>query len=757
MIWIGAVGEVFVANSGSNNLSVINDTLGNVTATVAVGYTPSALLFADGELFVANEGSNNVSVVNPRTLQVVESVPVGAEPDSLSYNVVNEVLVANRGSANVTLLANDSVNLSAGQSPTWKPVASIPAGPGPAAILDPYTDQFAYVADSAGTNVTPINAEQFAVNATTIPVGADPVALASGDGGPQSDFQLKLFVANGGSANLSVVDIDFGPTQNQVLGSVPVGLDPDGLYWDPGTGRVYVSNAGSDNVSVVDGVHDRPLPGGFPVGQSPAGVTLDSAKECLFVANRGSNNVTVACGLIPTLGHRSIPVTYPSELAYDAHTGVLYAGTPAAVVPINTSDDKIAGKAVSSSAPGALVYDARDGAIFGATFNSSSYGLIEINDTNNQVVRYLELAGEGTAMGYVPCGLVFDPDNDFVYAEAMSLVYIVNASSGAVVGSVAAPGGFCGLGFNTGNDQVYFESASGNCSLWLNRLNGSSTTPNGSESFAGPAICLQPYTDKGVGFSYSPISYDPRTGLVYVVNYWTESAVGMNLSVVNGTTATTLPSPIHLPFGDYDSVIVDSLREMFIASYWNVTVLNLTTGSVVGSLGCGEGCSALAYAGRVSTLYVTNSLSSDGPGTGQNVTAIPVGNTSPPTANSTVTFASRGGSPGARWSVTIGPLELATSNSTVRTVLRAGESPYEVTAPRGYHATRGTGILLLSGNSVTVQLSFLPNSSASSPNPSPSHDSFAWWPAVAVGLAIVLATLVGLIVRRRSPPGPGHG
>jgi YVTN family beta-propeller protein len=66
-------GELFVANAGSNNVSVINDTLGTVVGNIPVGTGPSAILSLGGDVYVANELSGNVSVINGTTRQVTAS------------------------------------------------------------------------------------------------------------------------------------------------------------------------------------------------------------------------------------------------------------------------------------------------------------------------------------------------------------------------------------------------------------------------------------------------------------------------------------------------------------------------------------------------------------------------------------------------------------------------------------------------------------------------------------------------------------
>jgi len=64
-----AKGEVFVANDGSNTVSVISDSTNTVVATVSVGSGPFGVAYdsAKGEVFVTNIDSDTVSVISDGT------------------------------------------------------------------------------------------------------------------------------------------------------------------------------------------------------------------------------------------------------------------------------------------------------------------------------------------------------------------------------------------------------------------------------------------------------------------------------------------------------------------------------------------------------------------------------------------------------------------------------------------------------------------------------------------------------------------
>ncbi|MGC1839100.1 MAG: YncE family protein, partial [Candidatus Acidiferrales bacterium] len=102
-----ATDQTFVANSGSDNVSVINDRSNRVVATVAVGNGPQATTYdpvAD-EVIVGNGGSNDVSVINGTTDLVAGTVPTGNHPIAAVYDAgTGAVDIANYGEGTVSEL-----------------------------------------------------------------------------------------------------------------------------------------------------------------------------------------------------------------------------------------------------------------------------------------------------------------------------------------------------------------------------------------------------------------------------------------------------------------------------------------------------------------------------------------------------------------------------------------------------------------------------------------------------------------------------
>jgi YVTN family beta-propeller protein len=141
--------------------------------------------------------------------------------------------------------------------------------------------EYAWVTDGGGNSVTVLDLIDM-VSAKTIPVGADPVAVAVN---PKSN---EVYVANSGSGTVSVIDA----VTNRVTATIGVHRQPVSIdVNDEGT-RAYVVNAGSSNVSVLDLAARREI-ATVGVGESPDGARISPDGNTLVVTNRGGNSVSI--------------------------------------------------------------------------------------------------------------------------------------------------------------------------------------------------------------------------------------------------------------------------------------------------------------------------------------------------------------------------------------------------------------------------------------------------------------------------------
>jgi YVTN family beta-propeller protein len=121
---------VYVANSGSNTVSVISSPTNSVVATIAVGNKPMFVAISpDGTTaFVSNSQDNTVSVISTASHTVTQTVPVGPAPLGLAVKPDGSQLwVCNAGAGNkdgtvsiidvATLATTNTISIPVGQRP----------------------------------------------------------------------------------------------------------------------------------------------------------------------------------------------------------------------------------------------------------------------------------------------------------------------------------------------------------------------------------------------------------------------------------------------------------------------------------------------------------------------------------------------------------------------------------------------------------------------------------------------------------------
>ncbi len=228
-------GRVFVADSGSANLSVISDATNRTIASVSVGLQPFGVAFdpTSDRVYVADGGSDSVTVVDARTLQVVATIAVGAEPVGVAFDTASdEVFVANEGSANVSVISAASDALAA--------TTAVPAGPYAVAVDNATGD--VYISESQSGTVSVLNG-----------TGTGTIATVSVGGTPQGityDWRNQTVWVADGSTWVVVLNASSQQVVQDLL------FDPLGAAYDGVDDLVCVTNAANSTFECL-------VPGSF--------------------------------------------------------------------------------------------------------------------------------------------------------------------------------------------------------------------------------------------------------------------------------------------------------------------------------------------------------------------------------------------------------------------------------------------------------------------------------------------------------------
>jgi YVTN family beta-propeller protein len=323
-----ATDRVYVANTGSNNVSVIDGATNAVVATVPVGNAPYGIGVnaATDRVYVANQTSNNVSVIDGAINAVVATVPVGNHPWGVGVNAATDrVYVTNQNSNSVSVI-DGAINAV---------VATVPVGSGPYGIgVNAATDRV-YVANGGSNNVSVIDGAINTVVAT-VPVG--PVGNAPVGVGVNAATD-RVYVTNQNNNSVSVID----GAANAVVATVPVGNAPQGVGVNAATDRVYVANTGSNNVSVIDGVANAVV-ATVPAGNTPVGVGVNAATDRVYVANFIGSNVSV-------IGDAATATPTPTPTPFHPTFTQACADPPAGMVAWWPLDEQAGANTVEDIAP----------------------------------------------------------------------------------------------------------------------------------------------------------------------------------------------------------------------------------------------------------------------------------------------------------------------------------------------------------------------------------------------------------------------
>jgi YVTN family beta-propeller protein len=283
--------NIYVQNSGSNTVSVINSVTNTVIKNIPVGDGPSFIYAPPfgNNIYVANTLSNTVSVINSVTNTVIKNIPVGDGPSFIdTYEdpmYGDNIYVANAGSNTISVIDPNTNTV----------IKNITVGDGPSFIdASPFGNNI-YVASSYSNIVSVINSTTNTV-IKNITVGDGPLSIdAHGD---------SIYVANALSNTVSIID----PATNAVIKDIVVGNFPifiyiygdtiygdtvyhDTMYEDTIYGdNIYVANAGSNTVSVINSTTNTVIKN-ITVGNAP--FSIDAHGDSIYVANYFSNTVSV--------------------------------------------------------------------------------------------------------------------------------------------------------------------------------------------------------------------------------------------------------------------------------------------------------------------------------------------------------------------------------------------------------------------------------------------------------------------------------
>lgn len=262
-----------------NSVWVFNADDGSVLDVIRVGVAPVSIAVSPNGwwIYVLNSGSKSISVIEAESAAVVRTVPLNVEPRSMSLNEDGGLLSVVSYSNQVLIFDTKEFNVVA---------SATVGGKKPSDVVFANEGKYVFVTNERSNTFEKIN--PYVGHAIGVAgVGDRPVAVAL-------TSKDKAFVVNSGSDGVSVIDvIDMSRAKKY---DIDVGDAPVDIVFNPEETLVFVANKGSDSVSVFNAKSYKYV-ADIDVGDAPVALAYSAEKNVVYTANAGSNDISVVDAL----------------------------------------------------------------------------------------------------------------------------------------------------------------------------------------------------------------------------------------------------------------------------------------------------------------------------------------------------------------------------------------------------------------------------------------------------------------------------
>jgi len=212
--------RVYVARA--THVPVLDSESGAVVGDIPDTKGAHGVTLVDGVGFITCGLENKVKMFDPKTLKLESEIETGADPDSAMYHPATHLLFVQNGRGNSSTVIDTA---------SKKVVTTIDLGGKPEqAVYDDKGNVFINLEDTGSIAV--VDSASKKLKDTWKMAGCElPAGLAI-------DRSSHTLFSGCGNKMLEVVNSDTG----KVLQTVPIGLDNDGVAFDPSTGYVFASN-----------------------------------------------------------------------------------------------------------------------------------------------------------------------------------------------------------------------------------------------------------------------------------------------------------------------------------------------------------------------------------------------------------------------------------------------------------------------------------------------------------------------------------
>lgn len=267
--------KVYVGNFTDNTVSVIDSEAGAVVATVPVATGPHGMVISpDGStVYVSSDGASTVSMIDTTADRVAQTIEVGKAPHGLALSSDGHLLLVAVYGENRIAFVNTATRDIAGTVSVAKPhTIAIRPDEKVAYVASQEPGHFALAVVDLATRAV----------ARTVPLDKPPRDLEfSYDG-------KSLYFTQAGINAIRVLD----PTSDSIVAEIPTGVSPHiaGYYRGTTVGVGVIQGPGE--LLLFNPTTNTPVRS-ITVGKQPHWVVTTSDGKKAYVTNEGSNDVSV--------------------------------------------------------------------------------------------------------------------------------------------------------------------------------------------------------------------------------------------------------------------------------------------------------------------------------------------------------------------------------------------------------------------------------------------------------------------------------
>lgn len=340
-------------NGSTTQIDVSGDSVTSLQTTGLGSNYEAFFSTSAAGLFVSNGSNDTVSEFSVSVTGVVNTINLltGSHPIALTSTQSGVMYVLNSGSnsacpnsGSISTIATSTLSVS-GTTCLANPQMTL-YGTNPVAMAQAAGGGRVFIADEASSSVWVYDPNSQSISSILqmgAGIGLNPVFVASG-----ADGAYAFVVAQGDGVNPGTLNVI--NTSDYSVGSVSLGVKPTFAYFDPTLVRLYVTNSGSNTVSVFDasninvhGTPPIPLLATANVGTTPVSVTALPNGTRFFVANSGSGNVTdLSATSFAVLNTIALPAgSNPVWIASEPSSSKIYVANQSSTTIIQTVNDAI--------------------------------------------------------------------------------------------------------------------------------------------------------------------------------------------------------------------------------------------------------------------------------------------------------------------------------------------------------------------------------------------------------------------------------